>query len=65
MMSQKTFSLTCAVVFSLIAAAHLLRSIFGLAWIVEGRTIPMWPSWLALILGAYLAYEGFRLSQKS
>jgi hypothetical protein len=65
MMSQKTFSLTSAVIFSLIAVAHLLRSVFGVAWVVEGRTIPMWVSWLALVIGAYLAYEGFRLSRKS
>lgn len=65
MMSQKTFLLTCAVIFSLIAVGHLLRSAFGLVWLVDGRTIPMWVSWLALAIGAYLAYEGFRLSRKS
>lgn len=64
-MSQKTFSLAAAVVFSLIALGHILRVVFGLEWIVEGRTIPMWASWVALLLAGYLAYEGFRLGVKS
>lgn len=64
-MSQKTFSLTAAVVFSLIALGHILRVVFGLEWIVEGRTIPMWASWVALLLAGYLAYEGLRLGMKS
>lgn len=65
MMSQKTFLLTSATLFALIAVAHLLRSAFGLVWLVEGRTIPLWVSWLALVIAAYLAYEGFRLSRRS
>ena len=63
-MSQRTFSLTAGAVFLLIALGHILRVAFGLEWIVEGRTIPMWASVLAVILAGYLAYEGFRLGRK-
>lgn len=64
-MSQKTFSLTAGVIFSLIALAHLFRVAFTVEWIVQGRTIPMWLSWVAVFLAGYLAYEGFRQGKKS
>lgn len=64
-MSQKTFSLTAGVVFLLIALGHVFRIVFGLVWVVEGRTVPMWASMVAVLLTGYLAYEGFRLGKKS
>jgi len=65
-MSQKTFSLTAGVVFLLIALGHALRLAFG-RWdiTIAGQPIPSWPSWVALIIAGYLAYEGFRLARKS
>jgi len=64
-MSQKTFALTAGVIFLLIALGHIFRVVFGAELLVEGRTIPMWASWVAVIVAGYLAYEGLRLSQKS
>jgi hypothetical protein len=64
-MSPKSFSLTAGIIFLLIALGHIFRVVFGAEIIVEGRTIPLWASWVALIIAGYLAYEGLRLSQKS
>ena len=64
-MSQKTFSLVVGVVFSLIAVGHLVRVVLGATLVIEGAAIPMWPSLLAVIVTAYLAFEGFRISSKS
>lgn len=63
-MSHRVFSLTAGVIFGLIALGHLLRVVFALVWTVNGRTIPMWPSWIALLIAGYLAFEGFRLAKK-
>ena len=63
-MNQKIFLLTTGVIFSLIAAGHLLRVIFGWKVTVDGEVIPTWVSWLALFLAAYLGFEGFRLSKR-
>jgi hypothetical protein len=48
-----------AAVFVIVAIAHLLRIILG--WHVEigGLSIPVWVSWLAVILAGALAYFGF------
>ncbi len=64
-MSQKTFLLTAGVIFALIALGHILRVVFALEWTVQGQAIPMWASWVALIVAGYLGYQGFRLSKKS
>jgi len=63
--SQRAFSLTAAVLFLLIALGHAIRLTLGVEWMVAGRTIPMWPSWVAIFTAAFLAFEGFRLSGKS
>ncbi len=65
MMSQKMFSATAGVIFLLIALLHAFRIVFGVEWIVEGWTVTMWVSWVAVLIAAYLAYQGFRLSKKS
>lgn len=63
-MSQKTFSLLAGLIFLVIALMHILRLIFGWHATLEGRTLPMWVSWVALLIAGYLAYEGFRLSRR-
>ena len=48
-----------AVLFLVVAVAHLLRIILG--WRVEigGLGIPFWVSWLAVLVAGALAYFGF------
>lgn len=64
-MSQKTFSLTAGVIFSLIALLHVLRLVFGWEAIIGGWAVPTWLSWVAMLIAGYLSYQGFRLSRKS
>ncbi|MBI3667579.1 MAG: hypothetical protein HY236_15355 [Acidobacteria bacterium] len=64
-MSQKAFSLAAGVVFLLIAVGHILRVIFGLTFVVQGISVPMWASGIAVVITGYLAYQGFRIARKS
>ena len=64
-MSQKTFSLTAGVIFSLITLLHVLRLVFGWEAIIGGWAVPTWLSWVAMLIAGYLSYQGFRLSRKS
>ena len=64
-MDQKAFSLSAGIIFSLIALLHLLRVAFGWEAILEGWMVPMRVSWVAILIAAYLAYQGFRLGKKS
>jgi hypothetical protein len=64
-MSQKTFDLVAGIFFLLIAVGHLLRVLFGWSVNIGGFTVPMWGSWLALVVIGYLAFVGLRASRAS
>ena len=61
-MDQKTYNITTAALFLIIALLHLLRVIFGWPAQIGGLDIPLWASWLALIVSGALAWFGFRQS---
>jgi len=63
-MAQKTFSLVAAVIFLLITLGHLSRLIFKWSISLGGWAVPFWINWVALLIFAYLAYEGFQLARK-
>jgi hypothetical protein len=58
-LNRKTYMTVTAVLFLVVAVAHLLRIILG--WHVEigGLSIPFWVSWLAVLVAGALAYLGF------
>jgi hypothetical protein len=58
-MNRKSYLLATAIVFSVIGVIHLLRIILGWEAVIGGWTVPMWPSWLALIVSAAFAHFGF------
>jgi hypothetical protein len=64
-MTHKTFSLVAGVIFLLIALGHLSRLVFKWSLLLEGWAVPFWVSGVALLVFAYLAYQGFRLAKKS
>jgi hypothetical protein len=59
-MSQKTFSLIAGLVFLIVAIAHLCRLLLKWDVVLNGWTVPMWISVVALIVAGYLAFEGLR-----
>ncbi len=60
-MSKNTFQSIAAVIFLIVAIAHVLRLAFKWEVIVAGWQVPMWLSAVAAVIAAYLAYEGFRM----
>ena len=64
-MSQKSYALVAAVVFLLIAIAHLARVVFRVSFVVEEINVPMWASAIAIVVMGFLAYEGFHLARRS
>jgi hypothetical protein len=59
-LNQRTYNSITASVFAVVAVAHLLRAIFGWGAQIGGLEIPVWLSWLALVVAGALAYFGFR-----
>ena len=58
-MSRKSYCLATALVFSVVGLVHLLRILLGWEAAIGGWSVPMWASWLALIVSPALAYFGF------
>ena len=64
-MSHKTFTRIASAIFLLITLAHLSRLVFKWSVSLGGWPVPFWVNWVALLVFAYLAYEGFRLGTKA
>ena len=62
-MTQRTFSLITATLFSVIALLHAVRILRGWQVTIGGGVVPIWVSWIGLVIAAYLAYQGFRLAR--
>jgi hypothetical protein len=57
---QKTYNIVTAALFLIVAVVHLLRIILGWPAQIGGLDIPMWVSWLGLVVAGALTYFGFR-----
>jgi len=64
-MRQKTYFLFCAVVFFLVASAHVTRLIMGWEIAIAGWTVPRWISIPGLIIPGILSAWGFVLASQA
>ena len=62
-MNDKLFHLMAGAIFALVALGHVLRIYFGWPAVIAGWSVPMWLSWIAVIVAGGLAY--FALSLKA
>lgn len=62
-MSLKIYLKTAGTIFLIIAVLHLMRLVLGWSAVMEGSSVPLWLSAVALGVAGYLGYEGFRLSK--
>jgi hypothetical protein len=63
-MDQKTFSVVAGVVFALVALLHLVRIYMNWPVVVGLWSVPMWVSWVGLVVAGGLAFFGLRLSAR-
>lgn len=63
-MSHRVFALVSGVIFLLIALGHLVRLLLNATFVVEGVSVPMLASGLAVVVMGYLAFQGFRLGRR-
>ena len=57
-MGQRTFTVTASAIFGIVALLHVLRIFFGWPAVIGGWTVPMWLSWIGLIVAGGLSYLG-------
>jgi hypothetical protein len=61
-MDQKAFSIAAGVVFAVVALFHLVRIYMGWSVIIGDWSVPMWMSWIGLVIAGGLAYFGLSLA---
>lgn len=60
-MSNKAYLSLSGLIFLIIAVLHLLRAVYGWEAAIGGWMVPMWISWVALVVSGYLAWNAKRL----
>ena len=55
-MNTKHYHLLVGLLFCLIAVLHLFRLLLGWEAVIGGWVVPMWLSWIAVVLPGYLGY---------
>lgn len=63
-MNTPLYMRTCATLFLVVFALHLLRVIYGWEVVISGWSVPMWPSWAAVLVSGFLSAYGYRLSSQ-
>jgi hypothetical protein len=64
-MPAKSYSLLAAIIFTIIAVLQLVRALAGWPITVGTMLMPVWPSWIACVVAAALAWLGFTASRAS
>ena len=60
-MSEKIYLLISATIFALVALLHFVRLFTHWSFQIGAVTVPLWGSWLGLLVGATLSIWAFRL----
>lgn len=59
-MEQRTFVKIAGVIFLLVTLVHLWRIVQSVPLALGDTLVPMGASWVAVVLGAYLSFQGLR-----
>lgn len=63
-MDQKTFTIMTGAIFALVALLHVLRILMEWPAMIGGWTVPMWVSWIGLVVAGGLSYFGLSLAMR-
>ena len=58
-MNAQTYSRLAGTIFAIVAILHLIRALKGTEMTLDGTTIPVEASWIALLISGTLAWFGF------
>jgi hypothetical protein len=64
-MGHKNYCTVSGALFTLVALAHLLRIVNGMSIQVDEYAVPMFVSWIGLVVPASLAVWAFRINRES
>jgi len=59
-MNQKSFNMWAGLIFIIVAAVHLWRALSGADLMIGTTMVPVWCSWVAVIIAGILGYNGLK-----
>jgi phosphoglycerol transferase MdoB-like AlkP superfamily enzyme len=62
--TQKTFFSIIGILFLLLTDLHAARLVFGWEAVSGGWQIPMWVSWIAIVLTGFLSFKSWKIMKK-
>jgi hypothetical protein len=62
-MNHKHYIVVSKLFFVVVAVMHLMRALLGLEIMVNGHIIPLWFSWVAVVVAGVLAYSAEKLQK--
>ncbi len=63
--SERVLLSLAGVIFLVVALAHLLRIAFNWKLLLGGAVVPLWLSWVGVLIAAYLSYSSFHFARRS
>ena len=63
-MDQKTFTILAGVIFAVVALLHVLRILMSWPAAIGGWAVPMWLSWVGVVVAGGLSYFGLTLAMR-
>ena len=64
MLDKNQSLLLASIIFGIVALVHLLRSIFSWRLVVENFSIPLYFSYIVVIVAGYLSWHMYNASKK-
>ena len=61
---ERTYLMVAGVIFTIVAVVHIWRVFFGITVEIDGWTLPLWLSWIGVLITTYLAYTSFHLAAR-
>jgi hypothetical protein len=58
------FSVVAGVIFAVVALFHVVRIYMGWPVMFRDWSVPMWASWIGLVVAGGLAFFGLRLAER-
>jgi hypothetical protein len=63
-MNRETFCIVAGIIFAVVALLHLLRIYMDWPVVIGDWSVPMWVSWIALVVAGILAIWGLAFASR-
>lgn len=64
MLTPKLYCQITGIIFFVVGSAHLLRLLMSWSVVLNGYTLPLWVSYLGVLVAWFLAYNAFQFAKK-